>query len=603
MQPVDTSTKVGQILEWRRIRSSFPYFAANYWNIPRREIDFSAELDDFDDPWAEEESRSFGLWPYQADLAASLLTEPRIFILKARQIGVTTMIAAYCVWRCITKPGTLVIFVSKTEDDAKAVITQMRMFGLSRFPEWLTDRIPVTDRSVYKVTWGNNSMFEAGSASAHPARGRTATVVVLDEWAYAKQPMDAWTAAEPAAESGQLISMSTAFGEGTFFHQQWLEANSDDSPLHPIFLPWNARPDRGAQFLADKARTIRDPELLAREYPDTPEDAFRTSTVSVFAASRFEHMTPSEPERGVLRIEQRTGPRFVPYTPGVQDDDRLAIWGLPQAGRLYFVGVDVAGSQRAGDYSSVHVVADTGNVVAHWHGWIEGKQLAAVAALLGYWFNNALVVVERAGGWGEAVCQELVDAEYPNVFHQNSRLQGLTTFASKPGFAVTPQSKKLLVETLAQLLFAGRLAIECADTIDELILYQVLNEATGKMGAPAGKHDDRVVSLMLAAYALDRAGDLDNASPTVEITEMAPGWRSLDFWVQLAAERAEQTGRSRMEPLGDTAVESLSYFRASWRHSSSDATTADIYSTGHSRSRRKKELPIAHHARQRGQRV
>jgi len=516
-----------QDLEWRRIKRSFRYFAVTYWNIPKPDLDTEDS----------EGVGDFELYEYQHELVDMFLNDRRVFVLKARQLGFTTLATAYAFWLCATRAATLAIFVSKTGDDAKEVIHRARTFGVANMPDWLVERSGVNDRATSRITFDNGSRFESGAASAQPARGKTARLVILDEWAFARDPEDAWASAMPAAEHGQVIAGSTAYGAGTFFHKQWLEAEAGLNEFRAMFLPWHSRP-RPDDFLEKQARSMRDPIRLAREYPDTAEDAFRLSAIAVFNAQKLAGHVVSEPDRGIVEMAE-TAPQWRPFVPSVQPDDRLRVWEYPQAGSWYFIGMDVAGSQHAGDYTSIHVVSESGFVAAHWHGWIGAFDGAAVVATLGLWYNRALLIVEAQGGWGDATLESLMRDDYPNVYHEVRQLQGRAEQTTKAGFSVTPRAKKLLVENFALALAEDAIRIPCEDTINEATIYQILNPDTGSMGAPPGSHDDRITSLMLAVWGLKQVGDLGSmSSPTYEVAKMAPGWSTLDTWIEREKQRA-----------------------------------------------------------------
>jgi hypothetical protein len=79
----------------------------------------------------------------------------------------------------------------------------------------------------------------------------------------------------------------------------------------------------------------------------------------------------------------------------------------------------------------------------------------------------------------------------------------------KMGFNTTATTKPLLIQSLAAAFEYHGFMVP-ADYADELRSYQVESMASGRVtfGAPSGMHDDRVISLALAWWAMtNTSGD------------------------------------------------------------------------------------------------
>src|SRR5436190_11579365 len=147
------------------------------------------------------------------------MSERMLITLKSRQIGWTTLVAGYAFWLAFFHPDRLVIFLSKGEREA-AVILKMAKYGLKRLPAWLLRRGPakLTD-NMSVLEFDNGSSVESLPSKKDPARGRSAYLVIVDEWAFLEDPDEAWASIEPIADvGGRIIGLSTANGSGNFFH-------------------------------------------------------------------------------------------------------------------------------------------------------------------------------------------------------------------------------------------------------------------------------------------------------------------------------------------------------------------------------------------------
>jgi len=100
----------------------------------------------------------------------------------------------------------------------------------------------------------------------------------------------------------------------------------------------------------------------------------------------------------------------------------LRIWHSPIPGHQYVIGVDVAeglasSGSKAGDYSAAFVVhAHSLEHVATWHGHIDPWPFADELDVLGRYYNNALIAVEKNNHGLTVIKRLLHDFEYPNLY-------------------------------------------------------------------------------------------------------------------------------------------------------------------------------------------
>ena len=108
--------------EFRHAARSFYYFFMHFWKvqIPKK------------GPRLPEE-RGF-----QKRLAGLLEGDDqiRLVALKARQIGFTTVVAAYATWSCLFGNDVPWLFVSRGESEAKKNLARAS-YGYRRLPKWM----------------------------------------------------------------------------------------------------------------------------------------------------------------------------------------------------------------------------------------------------------------------------------------------------------------------------------------------------------------------------------------------------------------------------------------------------------------------------------
>lgn len=473
--------------EWRRCRGpeeanidqlveAFTYFCENYWSIKH----------------PERGRIMFELREAQIETIRAWMSNRYSVVLKARQIGFSTLAAAYAFWLTFFWPDRFIVMLSRTEREA-AKLLQKSKYGYKFIPLWMRSRGPqITSDNQLKMTFSNESAIESLPSGNDPARGESVYLVIVDEMAFLPNSEEAWASIEPIADvGGRVICLSTANGSGNFFHQMWVGSQTGANLFKGIFWPWSAG-DRDDDWYEAKSKTMPSWQLH-QEYPRNPEEAFIKSGNPVFDIDRLLEYETREPRRGYLHVYGRKNSEF-----RVAPDGEFAIWEDPRPEGVYVIGADVAEGLGHGDYSSAHVIeARSLSVVAHWHGHIEPDLFGDALAEVGYWYNGALLGVEN-NNHGLTTLKALQRYGYKNLY-RTRRLQQRNPEATEiMGWRTTTATKPLAIDELAAPIRDGELEIWDERTIAELKTY--VRDPNGRMhGSP---HDDRVMSLAIAHQML-----------------------------------------------------------------------------------------------------
>jgi hypothetical protein len=286
--------------------------------------------------------------------------------------------------------------------------------------------------------------------------------------------------------------LSTANGEGNIFHQLWVGSQTGNNRFTGVFFPWSAG-DRDEDWYEAKKRDLPDWQL-AQEYPDNAEEAFIRSGRPVFDLDALRAIELIEPDRGYLKNEMGKNN----YT-FIADGGELAIWEFPDRQQIYVVGADVAEGLGHGDYSSAHVIsANTGLLVAHWHGHVDPDVFGEeVLRALGYYYNHALVGVE-SNNHGLTTIKGLQRIGYRNLYRQRKMNSRSPKISETMGWRTTSVSKPLAIDELNAAIRDESVHVHDKNSIGELRTF--IRQANGKMhGSP---HDDRVMSLAITNQML-----------------------------------------------------------------------------------------------------
>lgn len=422
----------------------------------------------------------FRIFDYQRNLLQDLRTHPELIILKARQLGVTELVCAYCVW-CALKSGITIIVISQGEDESNEFLRRVRVIW-SNLPDWL--RVPAkNERRVSTLELVNGSRILPFPATGKSGRSYTAQMLVLDEWAWQERQGDIYTASKPTI-TGQIIGISTANGVGNFYHRQWTQGR-EGTGAHPVFLPWSARPDRDETWYANATKGYEDWQK-AQEFPTTEDEAFILSGRPRFDQAALSTIAAHCEEP--LRVDTSAT-----YHPG----GALRVWAEPIPGRRYVAGADTAEGLAKGDYSSCTILDwEDGTEVAEIHGHWAPELFAAHMARECTRYNHALLGVER-NNHGHAVILALQKIErYRNLYHHVEYDAANKATHEKPaGWTTSSKSKPIMIDALATSIqeerpYRNRLFVSEART------YAITDK--GDTAASGDQHDDRIVSYAIA---------------------------------------------------------------------------------------------------------
>lgn len=508
--------------QWRRcapawekgpdaLLEGFTYFCTNFWSIRH----------------PERGKILLSLRDAQIETVETWLNERFVVVLKARQIGFSTLIATYCFWLTFFYPDRAVIMISKTERES-AKLLQKAKYGYRFLPEWMKLRGPVrVENTQSKLTWSNESGVESLPSASDPGRGESVFLVVVDEIGYLPNSEEAYAAIEPIADvGGRIIMLGTANGEGNLLHKLWIGAETGTNRYVNLFFPWSAGDRDQSWYEAKKAELPS--WQLAQEYPDNAEEAFLRSGNPVFDLDALRAIDPIEPRaRGYLWSPVDRPREFVP------DGGALRVWEFPQPKAVYVIGADVAEGLEHGDYSCCFVIdARESRVVAMYHARVDADLFGSdILYELGEWYHTALIGVE-SNNHGLATLNALRSKRYRNLYRQHRTAQRFEPKTELLGWRTTIVSKAMAIDELNKELRDATLALPDAETVAELRTF--VREGNGRMhGSP---HDDRTMALAVSVQMLKYAW-LPEYRVTAEPGPGTMGWLEKRMYPKETKER------------------------------------------------------------------
>jgi hypothetical protein len=496
-------------LEFRKCAADPEYFIRTYvWIESER------------DPRGRE---PFGLWDYQENALRAYMQDRFTIILKARQLGFTTLAMAYALWHCLFKPRANILLISKSQDSADKNLGMAR-FMYSFLPEWMKARGPELDgdaakQMAFKFADGTTNRLKSFAGTKTAGAGETASLVILDEFALMEDPANTYRTIKPTTDAGgRLIIISTARGGNNMFAKIYREGKRKQNEFTSIFEPWSSsRLITPEQYEHKKREFISEPWLFYAEYPSTDEEAFRESGRPRFSWIPAEQDCPEFEYTGwvsdgieglVFELEDPSdGPRAplsLAYHPDQIDFSRQ-----------FVVAADPALGVGA-DYSAAHILQvledGTPEIVGYYHSnAIEPGDWAGELDLIGRYFKGpnqpaALMVIENAGGIGVSIIDNLRNRyNYQNMYRYLPPAAAKRKRAPIFGFPTTRTTKPLVINRLAEYIAPDeseqpRLLNVYGKLREELSTY--VRRENGTTAADVGCHDDLVMSLAIGVYVL-----------------------------------------------------------------------------------------------------
>jgi hypothetical protein len=424
----------------------------------------------------------------------------RNVVLKARQVGITTYIAARFFTQTITQGGILSMQVTQSRESAEDIFRIVRRFW-ENLPENLRKGyLRTSHRNARQMVFPDiDSEYCLSSAGENAGRGRTIQNLHCSEVSrWGREGGEALVSLRSAVvPAGEIVLESTANGAGGLFYEEWKRA--DDTGYQRHFFPWWLDPayavDPGANFppLTEDEFTEEE-KILAGLHGLKPEQiawrrkqwaSLRGLAVQEFAEDAIScFLASGECVFDLPMVQRALGGLTEPLE--IRDNGRELIWLPVIAGREYVIGADPAGGGIDGDYSCAEVIdRDLGTQCAEYHGHCPPQEFARRLAELGKEYNTALLAVER-NNHGAAVLAWLRIEGYPDVYQQNKVDGWLTSAVSRPA----------MIANLGSVL-----ALEPGLFRSEILLNELrtfVRFTDGNTGAAAGTHDDSVIALAIA---------------------------------------------------------------------------------------------------------
>lgn len=498
--------------------NSFFYFVTNYCWIEDKETSIAIP---------------FKLWPAQKEIIPKIVESLLLIILKARQLGLTWLIACFCLWLVRFRPLQHILVISMGEREAKEFLELRVRFILQRLPSWMFPKV-VRDTSEFleiehidESGARVNSLIQSLPSTPKGGQSRTPTLLVIDESCWNQYFREIYSATKPGidAAKGQIIIISNSIKTApgwSFTRELYTKSMKGLNSFKRIFMPWWDRPGRERKpvldpntnekvplFVLQQRQEGMDDEDIIQHYPATEHEAISTMLGSYFGRVLERHNSACPGIKGQLIKNKFKEIEFESEIRGILELWRYPYYlvdnwdGLHYTNR-YGIGSDV--SEGLGQTYSVAYVIDRHYdelIACLRSNRIDAYQWADLLHLLSQYYcnglgyepgsgnQNALICAERTGA-GQTTVKRLKDLNANQYVRLVSGKRG-SPVTNELGWHESQQAMHELCGDLKQWLRATQGTVYHATLIDECSTW-IKAEGTMRLEPEEGHFGDCVVA-------------------------------------------------------------------------------------------------------------
>tara|TARA_R100001530_G_scaffold135842_1_gene114154 strand:- start:1517 stop:3124 length:1608 start_codon:yes stop_codon:yes gene_type:complete len=470
-------------VELRKCQNDFIYFCEKYLKIITKE------------------AKQISLKPNKAQLKflATAEANPWVYVLKARQLGLTTIIAAKLFHKTLFTPNHKTAVIAHTREAAASIFEIYKQYYNS-LPPFLRFKTEASNK--YELTFFHGGYIRVGSSSSQSFRGSTYNSLHVSEFAFyeniEKTIQSVFQTATPDAE----IFLETTANGINDAQNLWYKNDG----FEKLFISWL---DGEEYILNKKAKNLNNVENTYREtYNDIMSSSqfnWMIQTLRIKCAGNIDSFSQEYPIEADIAFITSGKPFFkTVYAQTENDTKGWIIYIKPSKYRTYIMGVDVASGTPNGDYSAATLLDTTDEkhvrVVATYYNRVSLKEYAEdLKTIINQY--DPLTVIE-SNSYGQAIIEDLQHHGNISMYRRTSYDKIGNKWIEKIGFATTKQSRPVLLSRLHEHIAKGWLNPSCPRLANEMNSF-VYNDK-GKPEADKGKHDDLVMATGLALIGLDQ---------------------------------------------------------------------------------------------------
>ena len=434
---------------------------------------------------------NFDTYPFQDECVETFLENRFSIILKSRQLGMSTLVAAYSVWLALFQKDKNILVIATKLSVAQNFISKVKTMVRS-LPKWIVLPQVVTNNKQL-LEFSHGSSIKAIPTSDDAGRSEALSLLIIDEAAFVKNFDDIWTGIYPTISTGgRVVILSTPNGVGGQYYKLFTDAEAGLNEFKSIRLPWDVHPERGDDWF-EKTTANLSKRQISQEYLcdfASSGETFLADDDILF----YRNMSCAPKER--------TGP-----------DRNVWIWKYPLTEHDYVITADVSRGDSK-DYSTFHIIDTTeGECVAEYKGKIPPDRFGELLNEFGLRYNKALMCPEN-NSYGYATIIKLKELNYPRLYYKRRKAVYVGDYVPPretdvAGFTTSGKSRNLILTKLEEILRNKQIRIYSSRFCDELKTFIWKGQ---KAQAQKGYNDDLVISMAIAMWLYDASDSYSRSS-------------------------------------------------------------------------------------------
>lgn len=464
----------------------------------------------------------------------------RINILKARQLGMSTFIAALYIILTLLVPGQRAVVVADIAENAKKIFEKYQ-FMYQSLPEWIKDVIPLKADNAHElvVAYGaRKSSIRVVTVGDHAGRGTTCQYLHLSEvafWKDIKSVIKSLNQTVSTKNAYSIIIYETTANGVNEYKNMYDNAVGGNSSFKAVFYPWFLDKDyrmdyNGFKLMPHEEKLVKELHLdltqiawyrfklnemegdlnsLKQEYPSTPLEAFITTGSSLFPMDlvlkrKSEILNKKFPRYEFVWDKKKVseqGDVITLVNPHLMENQigLITIFEEVKNGHPYIVNVDPA---MGGDDNFVAQVFDNHSCkqvaklcINHNsnYQWL-GEQIYCLCR----YYNNAFLNAECNNPTGTFILEVAETCGHHFIYQDNAVDTLSDHYEDRRGYKTKTSNREYMINLTVNAFRDDYQMISDWDTLCEMENFQIVrNERTGKEKAVAtsGNHDDHITAL------------------------------------------------------------------------------------------------------------
>ena len=426
------------------------------------------------------------LYDYQKEIVESITHNRRVVVNTARQSGKTTTAVCVILHYILFNKYKTVGILSNKNSSALDVMDRLQT-AYENLPHWIQQGVLEWNKGNIEIE--NGSKVIAAASSSSSVRGKTLTLLYIDETAFLENWDEFYASVFPTITSGKktkLLFTSTPKGLN-HFHKICDLAQKGKNGFIYIEVPWNRVPGRDEAWKEETLAAINfNYEIFEQEY----NVSFIGSSGSLVSSRKLSTLVDKEP---------------------IAMTENLRQYERPEKNKSYALIADVSRGKGL-DYSAFSVIDVTQmpyeQVCVFRDNMVGPVDYATIIHRVANLYNEALVLVELNDIGGQVADTLAFDLGYENVVYTESAgragkriSSGFGKAGIDNGIRTTKSVKATGCSVLKMLVEQEQMILNDKFTIDELKKF---SKKGLSYEAEKGSHDDLVMTLVLFSWMTDQ---------------------------------------------------------------------------------------------------